>query len=565
MTRGALNRFFVLTLSSFLAIASGLPSAYAESEVSASEINFGTVYAKTGVSSPGTGSYYSGLQAYFSYVNENGGIHGRKLNLLERDSQGIASTTVSTSNALFFSENVFAFLATAPTCQTHIAFLQTLRLAQRGVPDILSECNSISKVPTGEETSSDIHALTTYNRLSSDDENLILRNYLESNFSESRIALIYQSDDLGVSAKKVFTSKNIICTKSYIVGTEGISPLVCNSTSAPLRNGDVVIFVGSPAGLMQAILNYSAQNLALKYFTNSEAYNPKAFAGYGRSNVTSLAEVYTVSTNALLSEVNNEAIATFISIGQKFAPSTSIDQRFLNGMNTGYLVANVIGAVGPDLTRQRFQQALLKFGNQFDVLGLSERSLSDSSKLSPSGGIVVKNLGSSSQAVSELFVSANGSVLQKSRRNLIINNKGLPASTQLLASAPTPTPVATPTPAPSPTPVATPTPTPTPAVTSKPASSATTDPILEVDGEEEEPFGKVAIKKDKNKYTISISSNLPNETLQVRATKKGAKSIVFKVTTNDDGSVKFTTTRVLAGFQVALLLDGEILTSVKAG
>jgi hypothetical protein len=58
---------------------------------------------------------------------------------------------------------------------------------------------------------------------------------------------------------------------------------------------------------------------------------------------------------------------------------------------------------------------------------------------------------------------------------------------------------------------------------------------------------------------------LPEEPLQVRATKKGQKSIIFKVTTNDQGAAKFTTTRALAGFQLVLLLDGEILSSVKAG
>ena len=75
---------------------------------------------------------------------------------------------------------------------------------------------------------------------------------------------------------------------------------------------------------------------------------------------------------------------------------------------------------------------------------------------------------------------------------------------------------------------------------------------------------EIYVKKDKNKFIISISSNLPNENLQVRATKKGQKAISFKITTNDDGVVKFTTTRSLGGFQVGLLLDGEILSSVKA-
>ena len=82
---------------------------------------------------------------------------------------------------------------------------------------------------------------------------------------------------------------------------------------------------------------------------------------------------------------------------------------------------------------------------------------------------------------------------------------------------------------------------------------------------QEEPFGKILVKKDKTKYAISIESNLADELLQVRATKKSQKSIIFKVTTNGDGNAKFTTRRVLSGYQLALLFDGKILSSVKAG
>jgi hypothetical protein len=231
-------------------------------------------------------------------------------------------------------------------------------------------------------------------------------------------------------------------------------------------------------------------------------------------------------------------------------------------MNSGYLVANVIGAVGPDLTRARFQQALLQFGNQFDALGLSDRSSLATTPLTPTGGVVVKYLGNTGQVVSDMFVVSNGLVSQRNRKATKIYPGGLPISTQLLAaSAPTQTP--SPTPTPTPTPTVKPTPTPTPTATVKP--TPTPEPIVEIDGEDEEPFGKISAKREKTKYTISISSNLPEEPLQVRATKKGQKSIIFKVTTNDQGAAKFTTTRALAGFQLVLLLDGEILSSVKAG
>ena len=340
----------------------------------------------------------------------------------------------------------------------------------------------------------------------------------------------------------------------------------CNSNLSPLQNGDIVIYSGNPSGLSRLIMNYSiTQKLNLRYFVNYDAYNPKALQLAGLP-ATANTEIFTLSHNSLLSETENTAVSTLIAIGQKYSLGATIDQRFLNGLNAGYVISNVIAALGSEVDRDRFMKGMALFGAQFDVLGVSEKSQDPTQRFMPIGGVIVRNVGSNNVAISDVLSIDKGRLSTKPRRAVQVSVNALPTTGQLLPnSTPTAsaTPTATPTPTPSPTPTATPTP--TPATKPSPAPSATADPILEVDGEEEEPFGKVAIKKDKNKYTISISSNLPNETLQVRATKKGAKSIVFKVTTNDDGSVKFTTTRVLAGFQVALLLDGEILTSVKAG
>jgi hypothetical protein len=234
-----------------------------ESDVATTDIVFGTAYPMTGVASPGMSSYYKGIQAYFAHVNENGGIYGKKIRLLERDSQGVAGLTISTSNSLLLKDNVFGFLSSAPTCASHIAFLRSLRLADRGVSDILSDCNYRSSPSSEEEPSSNSLSTTSYNKLDNDAENLIIKSYVESNFGEKRIALIYQDDDFGISATKIFRSDKIVCKKAFVPGTEAIMAPNCNSTSTPLRNGDLVIYTGSAAGLMVLISNYSSQNLTL--------------------------------------------------------------------------------------------------------------------------------------------------------------------------------------------------------------------------------------------------------------------------------------------------------------
>lgn len=88
---------------------------------------------------------------------------------------------------------------------------------------------------------------------------------------------------------------------------------------------------------------------------------------------------------------------------------------------------------------------------------------------------------------------------------------------------------------------------------------------LELDGESEDPTGDVSAsyQSSTKKYLLSISSNLGEEDLVLRATKKGAKSLQYKVTTNAEGNVKFSTKNVLKGFTITLLFNGERLDSVK--
>jgi len=553
------KRLVSLSVLITLLLTSTVGVAKAEEGVTSSEVNFGTVYPLTGVLSPGASSYYKGIKTYFRYVNANGGIYGRKINLLENDSQGIVSRTITASNALLQNGNTFAFLASAPSCSTHIAFLQSTRLADRGIPDVLSDCNFSLGEGDG-ESRADLFSGSTFSKLNYDSEYLIINHYLQSNLADKRIALIYQDDDLGNAAEKIFKSEKIICRKSFVAGTESIFTPICNSSTSALQNDDVVIFIGSAVGLMRVISSYSSQNLNLKYFTNFDAYNPKLFSAYGGSKITSLAEIYSITSNYLISDLKNEAVATFLSIAQENSQSSEINQQFLNGMNSGYLVANVIGAVGSELTRTRFQQALLLFGNQFDALGLSDRSTSINSKLTPTGGVVVKHLGNLDQYVSDLLVVSTGQVSRNSKKSISINSKALPISKQLLVPSlqtPAPTPEVSSSPKPVVTPIQTP--------QVNPVSPSAEAEEIELEGEEEEPFGKILVKKDKTKYAISIESNLADELLQVRATKKSQKSIIFKVTTNGDGNAKFTTRRVLSGYQLALLFDGKILSSVKAG
>ena len=526
--------------------------------VSPTEVTFGAAYSKSGARSPGMSSFYQGVQTYFSFVNESGGIYGRKLSLLERDSKGLPTQAVVATSQLVTVDQVFGLFNNAPDCPEQLAATTNNNLGSRLVPNILVECylaDSTSSASqdqaSAEQPSVEDFKIASYNRVSINREYQILKSFIEKNFPDKRIAIVYADNHFRTGMGNLIPSFKAICTQRFVSGAPFIG--VCNSLDSPLRDGDVVIFAGRSAELISVIRSYS-EKLKLRYFVNTEAFNLEAIKALG-VNVSQLPEIYTLTPFASAVDSVNPFIKTFTDISLKYAPKISINQQYLNGMNSAYIVASVLGAVGKDLTRERFLEALAKYGNSFDALGLIDRSSDSKSTLLPLGGYVVKFQQGESSIASAVLTVNSGQITEVPRKSLNLAVTGIPAMTQLLPpSAPKPEPI--PTTIPEPVPITSP----SPAI--KPAPKVENEPAL--DGEDEEPFAKLTIKREKSKYTFTITGNIADEQLLVRATKKGQKSILFKIKTNDDGFARFTTTRILSGYQVSLSLDGEILSSVKA-
>jgi hypothetical protein len=162
------------------------------------------------------------------------------------------------------------------------------------------------------------------------------------------------------------------------------------------------------------------------------------------------------------------------------------------------------------------------------------------------------------------------------------------ASSVATSGAPTPTPTTsatsvatsgapTPTPTTSASSVATsgaPTPTPTTSATSvatsgaptpsAPAQSSSSAAAIEDDGAEDDPYASLRVtKQTTGKYKLMVSSNLADEKLVLSATKKGFRSISYRVLTDESGDVSIVTNRNLSGFTITLRYDGEFLTRVR--
>ena len=107
---------------------------------------------------------------------------------------------------------------------------------------------------------------------------------------------------------------------------------------------------------------------------------------------------------------------------------------------------------------------------------------------------------------------------------------------------------------------------------STPAPTSVIEPMaadvitLESDGEEIDspPAADISVKRESSgKYLISLDSNIYEDTLMVRAFKKGSKVVVYRVTTNIDGLAAIRTSRNLRGFKLAVYVGDNFLDSIK--
>mgnify|MGYP006280820513 CR=1 FL=1 len=85
------------------------------------------------------------------------------------------------------------------------------------------------------------------------------------------------------------------------------------------------------------------------------------------------------------------------------------------------------------------------------------------------------------------------------------------------------------------------------------------------DGVEEVPQGSIDVtySSSLSRFVIKVESNLPDETLIIRATKKGARALRFTVKTDEDGIGGLRTKTKLSGYTLVLTFGNEKLDQVR--
>ena len=238
------------------------PAAHAEEGVSADEVRIGMVNAQSGPAAGLGLGMRAGAQAYFARINAEGGVNGRKINLIVHDDGYEPARTALLTDALINSSKVFALLGYVGT-PTSRAALPIATAA--GVPFLFPF--------TGAEfLRSPVKPWAFNVRASYFDETEALIAHIHSDLGSQKVALLLQDDSFGEAVK------------SGIAGALSKRGLRIHSEARILRNSldvagavntlklaapQAIVFVGTYQQLAAAIKHAKAIGVTARFFTVS--------------------------------------------------------------------------------------------------------------------------------------------------------------------------------------------------------------------------------------------------------------------------------------------------------
>jgi len=133
MIRNSRAKRFSVVSTAVIAAAltlSTLPAQAADPGVTASEIKLGYSGPLTGSAGLVYGKLPGGMKAYFDHINANGGVYGRKINLIIKDDKYLPTLAATQTTNLVLRDNVFALVGALGT-PTHTKAYAAASLAKK--------------------------------------------------------------------------------------------------------------------------------------------------------------------------------------------------------------------------------------------------------------------------------------------------------------------------------------------------------------------------------------------------------------------------------------------------
>ncbi len=369
-------------------------------------IKIGAHYPLTGVAAPGYSEIPTGVQAYFDYVNENGGVYGRQIDYTFLDDGYNPTNTSQVVNQLVLQDEVFAIMGGLGT-PTHSAVLDFLN--GEGVPDLFVASGS-SLWDDPEQNPYTFGWQTDY-----ESEGKIIGQYITENYPDAKVGLFLQDDDFGEDGERgvrQYIDDQIVAAERYTSGNTDVGPQVAALQAA---GADFVIGFNTPSytALTQLVslrLGYTPQ-----WFYSNVGSDPTLVGSllqrFSQGAVTTSSPL----DGALTTEYLAGADAPddpWVQLWQKVWDASGQEGELTNyriyGMAQAYTFVQALQAAGQNPTRDGIVDAIEQAGGDWQGPAFAPYRYSADRHAGISGMKVVQISGTSAEDLTPVLVTDVG-------------------------------------------------------------------------------------------------------------------------------------------------------------
>ena len=333
------------------------PEPKVEPGVTSDKIVFGQSAAFTGPTQSLGWNMRAGIQAAFEEVNRQGGVNGRKLELIFRDDRYEPELTLTNTTALIEDDKVFALIGEVGTPTSRAAIPIA---AAADVPFIAPFTGAYGFLRDG-AYSNVINLRASYN-----DETEEMIERLTKDLDISRVAVLYQDDSFGragldgVVAALARRDMEVVGTGIYARNTTAVKAALLDIRES---NPQAIIVIGTPAPVATLVkwtrLIETGDEKVLVMTTSFAGSNalPNQLGSQGSGVfVTQVVPAPTHSSIPVVAEYR-QALDSLPMDPNVARPEP--DPVSLEGYLAGRLAIEALRRCGDDVTRQCFMDAII--------------------------------------------------------------------------------------------------------------------------------------------------------------------------------------------------------------
>ncbi len=371
-------------------------------------VTVGAHFPLTGVAAPGYSEIPTGAQAYFDYVNANGGVHGRKIEYVVKDDGYNPTNTSQVTNELVLKDEIFAMVGGLGT-PTHSAVVDFLN--DEGVPDMFVSSGSLQWGDDVENRPYTFGWQPDY-----EIEGKVIGQYVAENMPDAKVGLFLQDDDFGEDAEqgvRQYLDDQIVEVQRYTSGNTDVGPQIAALQAA---KADLVLGFNTPSytALSQLValkLGYQPQ-----WYYSNVGSDPQLVGsllsrfseGAVEGDATALDGVMTSEYIPGVDQPEDPWVKLWQKVWDEHGTEGELTNYRIYGMSHAYAFVQALQAAGEDLTRDGLVEAVEEGGADLEGPQLAPFRYTADSHMGISGLRVVEIKNGAGEPLTPVLVTDIG-------------------------------------------------------------------------------------------------------------------------------------------------------------